>query len=634
MSGSLLVAGTTSDAGKSIVTTGLCRAFARRGLKVAPYKAQNMSNNSMVCAAVGDGRRRDRPGPVDPGAGRRRRARGRDEPGAAQAGRRPQQPRRRHGSAGRRDLLARSSSAGVRTWPRAAHAAYDDLASRFDIVVSEGAGSPAEINLRAGDYVNMGLARHADIPTVVVGDIDRGGVFAAMFGTVALLEPADQRLDRRVRGQQVPRRRDAARARARPARGADRAAGSSACCRGAPTSGSTPRTPSTSTGRRSADRDARAAGRGDPAAAHQQLHRRRRARASSRASTSCSPASRATEPAPTSSCCPAPAPRSPTSPGCARAASTGRSCAHAAAGRPVLGHLRRLPDARPTDQRPRRRRGRGRRRRSTGSGCSTSRTTFGAEKVLRLPTGAALGADASGYEIHHGRITAAAGRGVPRRRPLGGRLRDDVARQPGVRRVPARRSWPRWRGCSGRRTSLGTSASPTQREPGSTCWATWSRSTSTSTRCSTIATDGAPAGCPCCRRERRMTVLVLGGTSEARELAVLLGGRRTVRVVAGRPGRPPAAAGRRGADRRVRRRDGPAVVPERAADRGGRRRDPPVRRGHERQRRRGVPRRRRAAAAAGAAGLVGGARRGPTGTGSTTTTRRPGWPRRSATGRS
>jgi adenosylcobyric acid synthase len=63
-----------------------------------------------------------------------------------------------------------------------------------DIVLVEGAGSPAEINLRAGDYVNMGLARHADMPVVVVGDIDRGGVFAAMYGTVALLDAADQRL--------------------------------------------------------------------------------------------------------------------------------------------------------------------------------------------------------------------------------------------------------------------------------------------------------------------------------------------------------------------------------------------------------------------------------------------------------
>src|SRR4051794_23723702 len=77
---------------------------------------------------------------------------------------------------------------------RAAHAAFDDLASRFDVVVAEGAGSPTEINLRASDYVNMGLARHGDVPTVVVGDIDRGGLFAALFGTVALLEPADQAL--------------------------------------------------------------------------------------------------------------------------------------------------------------------------------------------------------------------------------------------------------------------------------------------------------------------------------------------------------------------------------------------------------------------------------------------------------
>jgi adenosylcobyric acid synthase len=75
-----------------------------------------------------------------------------------------------------------------------AHAAFDDLTSRFDVVVAEGAGSPTEINLRQSDYVNMGLARHADVPTVVVGDIDRGGVFAAFYGTVALLEPADQAL--------------------------------------------------------------------------------------------------------------------------------------------------------------------------------------------------------------------------------------------------------------------------------------------------------------------------------------------------------------------------------------------------------------------------------------------------------
>jgi adenosylcobyric acid synthase len=76
----------------------------------------------------------------------------------------------------------------------AAFAAYEDLAGRFDLVVSEGAGSPAEINLRAGDYVNMGLAQRFSLPVLVVGDIDRGGVFASLFGTHALLDDADRSL--------------------------------------------------------------------------------------------------------------------------------------------------------------------------------------------------------------------------------------------------------------------------------------------------------------------------------------------------------------------------------------------------------------------------------------------------------
>ena len=72
--------------------------------------------------------------------------------------------------------------------------AFEELRGRFDVVVCEGAGSPAEINLRANDLANMGLARAADIPVVLVGDIDRGGVFPSLYGTLALLEPADQRL--------------------------------------------------------------------------------------------------------------------------------------------------------------------------------------------------------------------------------------------------------------------------------------------------------------------------------------------------------------------------------------------------------------------------------------------------------
>ncbi len=193
MTGSLLVAGTTSDAGKSILTTGLCRAFARRGLSVAPYKAQNMSNNSMVCL-----------GPDGVGAeiGRAQwiqamAARATPEAAMNPVLLKPGGDRASHvvvmgQPAG--EITSAEFIGGRTHLAAAAHAAFDDLASRYDVVVCEGAGSPAEINLRAGDYVNMGLARHADIPTVVVGDIDRGGVFAAMFGTVALLEPADQRL--------------------------------------------------------------------------------------------------------------------------------------------------------------------------------------------------------------------------------------------------------------------------------------------------------------------------------------------------------------------------------------------------------------------------------------------------------
>ncbi|MGN6162168.1 MAG: cobyric acid synthase [Marmoricola sp.] len=192
MSG-LLVAGTTSDAGKSLVTTGLCRAFARRGVRVAPYKAQNMSNNSMVCVGP-DGRMAE--------IGRAQwiqalAARVEPEPAINPVLLKPGTDRRSHvvvmgqpaGAIDATDFVA-----GRRHLADAAWAAYDELAARYDVIVAEGAGSPTEINLRSSDYVNMGLARHASLPTVVVGDIDRGGVFAALWGTVALLEPADQAL--------------------------------------------------------------------------------------------------------------------------------------------------------------------------------------------------------------------------------------------------------------------------------------------------------------------------------------------------------------------------------------------------------------------------------------------------------
>ena len=186
MSG-LLVAGTTSDAGKSLLTAGICRWLRREGVSVAPFKSQNMSNNSMVCpdgAEIGRAQwvqalacrvvpeAAMNPVLLKPGTDRRSHI--------VLMGRPAGQLRSREWSTGRRELA------------QAAYAAYADLASRFDVVISEGAGSIAEVNLREGDYVNLGLARAVDLPVVVVGDIDRGGVLAAMYGSWALLDEADR----------------------------------------------------------------------------------------------------------------------------------------------------------------------------------------------------------------------------------------------------------------------------------------------------------------------------------------------------------------------------------------------------------------------------------------------------------
>ncbi len=189
MSGSLLVAGTTSDAGKSVVTAGICRWLARQGVSVAPFKAQNMSNNSMVTA---DGAEIGRAQVMQAAAAR-------VEPEAAMN---PVllKPGAENSSQvvvlGRplADVTALSYRPMKAQLLEQVLACLADLRSRFDVVVCEGAGSPTEINLRADDIANMGLATAAQLPVVVVGDIDRGGVFAALYGTVALMPPADQRL--------------------------------------------------------------------------------------------------------------------------------------------------------------------------------------------------------------------------------------------------------------------------------------------------------------------------------------------------------------------------------------------------------------------------------------------------------
>ncbi|TYP84752.1 cobyric acid synthase [Blastococcus xanthinilyticus] len=189
MSGALLVAGTTSDAGKSLVTAGICRWLVRQGVSVAPFKAQNMSNNSMVTP---DGAEIGRAQVMQAAAAR-------VEPEAAMN---PVllKPGGENSSQvvvlGRpvADVTALSYRPMKAALLEQVLASLADLRARFDVVVCEGAGSPTEINLRADDIANMGLATAADLPVVVVGDIDRGGVFAALHGTVALMPPADQRL--------------------------------------------------------------------------------------------------------------------------------------------------------------------------------------------------------------------------------------------------------------------------------------------------------------------------------------------------------------------------------------------------------------------------------------------------------
>ncbi len=191
--GALLIAGTTSDAGKSMVVAGLCRLLARKGIRVAPFKAQNMSNNSVVALdADGVG------GEIGRAQGMQARAAGlapstRFNPVLLKPGsdRTSQLVVKGHpiGTVGAADYIHhRDRLAGV---------VAEELASlrdEFDVVLCEGAGSPAEINLRATDLANMGLARAADLPVVIVGDIDRGGLLAHLFGTVAILSPQDQAL--------------------------------------------------------------------------------------------------------------------------------------------------------------------------------------------------------------------------------------------------------------------------------------------------------------------------------------------------------------------------------------------------------------------------------------------------------
>src|SRR6187399_623655 len=184
----VMVLGTTSGAGKSWLATALCRWFARQGLRVAPFKAQNMSNNARVVAGGEIG-----------SAQYFQALAARAEPEVRMNPLLLKPERDTHSQV---VLLGQVDEAlthmpwrgrSEKVWPMVADA-LDQLRAENDIVVIEGAGSPAEINLQASDIVNLRVARHAAARCLLVTDIDRGGAFAHLYGTWSLLEREERAL--------------------------------------------------------------------------------------------------------------------------------------------------------------------------------------------------------------------------------------------------------------------------------------------------------------------------------------------------------------------------------------------------------------------------------------------------------
>lgn len=188
MGKSIMIQGTMSNAGKSLICAALCRIFRQDGYSVAPFKSQNMALNSFITK---EGLEMGRAQVVQAEAAG-------VEPSAAMN---PilLKPVTNMGS----QVIVMGEACGnmdASTYYQkknllrpVVEKAYQSLADRYDIVVIEGAGSPAEINLRDNDFVNMGMAAIAEAPVLLVGDIDRGGVFAQLYGTIALLEPDEQK---------------------------------------------------------------------------------------------------------------------------------------------------------------------------------------------------------------------------------------------------------------------------------------------------------------------------------------------------------------------------------------------------------------------------------------------------------
>ena len=185
----LVVLGTSSSVGKSLLVAGFCHLFARKGIRVAPYKAQNMSNNAAVCPdgseigraqatqAIASGLEPHvdmNPVLIKPEA---------DARSQVVVMGRPWKTLDASEYYPKKDFL----------WEKAT-AALDRLREEYELIIVEGAGSAAELNLRKGDIVNMAIARYANAPVLLAGDIDRGGIFAQLIGTVWLLEPEEREL--------------------------------------------------------------------------------------------------------------------------------------------------------------------------------------------------------------------------------------------------------------------------------------------------------------------------------------------------------------------------------------------------------------------------------------------------------
>ena len=185
----IMIQGTMSNAGKSLVAAGLCRIFRQDGYRVAPFKSQNMALNSFIT-----------PEGLEMGRAQVMQAEAAGIQPSVKMNPILLKPTNEAGS----QVIVNGEVLGtMNAWdyydykkklqPKVQEA-YDELASEYDIIVIEGAGSPAEINLKKEDFVNMGMAKMAKAPVLLVGDIDRGGVFAQLIGTIILLEEDEQQM--------------------------------------------------------------------------------------------------------------------------------------------------------------------------------------------------------------------------------------------------------------------------------------------------------------------------------------------------------------------------------------------------------------------------------------------------------